>query len=199
LVPVIYASSAAVYGEQNGGPLRENARPRPTSAYGIDKLGGELHAKVSSERYGLPTLGLRFFNIYGPGQRADSSYSGVISIFNQRLANKLPLKIYGTGNQRRDFVYVDDAVAFLRAGMDWLTKSRADAVLNVCTGKAVSILELARTLGTIMRLNPSFEFEPGRVGDIDLSLGDPAGANAALALRATTLLEEGLIRTICQN
>jgi UDP-glucose 4-epimerase len=199
VVPVVYASSAAVYGEQHEGPLRESTCPRPISAYGVDKLGAELHAKISSKRYGLPTLGLRFFNIYGPGQRADSLYSGVITVFNQRLIEKLPLKIYGTGNQRRDFVYVDDAVAFLRAAMAWLTKSRADAVLNVCTGRAVSILELARILGAIAGLDPSFEFEPGRVGDVDSSLGDPAGATATLALRATTSLEEGLMRTICEN
>ena len=198
-VPVVYASSAAVYGEHNEGPLRESACPRPISAYGVDKLGAELHARISSKRYGLPALGLRFFNIYGPGQRVDSLYSGVISVFIQRLVDKLPLKIHGTGNQQRDFVYVDDAVAFLRAGMAWLTKSRADAVLNVCTGRAISILALARTLGAIARLDPSFEFEPGRAGDVDSSLGDPAGASATLALRALTSLEEGLLRTHCEN
>jgi UDP-glucose 4-epimerase len=198
-IPVVYASSAAVYGEQNGGPLRESAYPRPLSAYGVDKSEAERHARISSKRYGLPTLGLRFFNIYGPGQRADSLYSGVISIFSQRLVDKLPLKIFGTGNQQRDFVHVDDAVAFLRAGMAWLTKSRTDAVLNVCTGRAISILELARTLGAIARLDPSFEFQPARIGDVDSSLGDPAGAIATLGLRTTTALEEGLIRTICAN
>ena len=195
-VPVVYASSAAVYGEQDGGPLRESACPRPLSAYGVDKLRAERHARISSKRLGLPTLGLRFFNIYGPGQRTDSPYSGVISIFSQRLADKLPLKIFGTGNQQRDFVHVDDAVAFLRAGMAWLTKSRADAVLNVCTGRAISILNLARTLSAIGRLDPSIEFQPGRIGDVNSSLGDPAGAIATLGLRTTTSLEEGLIRTL---
>ena len=109
----------------------------------------------------------------------------------------MPLKIFGTGNQQRDFVHVDDAVAFLRAGMVWLTKSRADAVLNVCTGQAISILNLARTLSAIGRLDPSIEFQPGGVfGDVNSSLGDPAVAIATLGLRTSTSLEEGLIRTL---
>jgi UDP-glucose 4-epimerase len=198
-VPVVYASSAAVYGEQNEGPLRESACPRPISGYGVDKLGAERHARLSSKRYGLPTLGLRFFNIYGPGRRTDSPDSGVIAIFSQRLADRLPVKIQGSGNQRRDFVHVDDAVAFLRAGMAWLTRTRADAVLNVCTGRAISILELARTLGALARLEPSFEFEPARAGDIDSSFGDPSAANATLGLSATISLEEGLSRTISRR
>jgi UDP-glucose 4-epimerase len=195
-VPVVYASSAAVYGEQTEGPLRESVCPRPLSAYGVDKLEAELQARSSSERHGLPTLGLRFFNIYGPGQGTDS---GVIPAFTRRLIEKRPLRIHGTGNQRRDFVYIDDAVGFLRAGMVWLTRSREAAVLNVCTGRATSIVELAQTLGAVARLELTLEFQPGRAGDIDSSLGDPAAANAILALRATTSLEEGLVRTICED
>ena len=112
-VPVVYASSAAVYGQQAALPLDETARPAPLSAYGADKLGCEQHAKVAGHVHGLPTMGLRFFNVFGPRQDPSSPYSGVISIFCDRLRQGLPVRLYGDGGQTRDFIYVGDVVAAL--------------------------------------------------------------------------------------
>src|SRR6201996_6028020 len=116
-IPVVYASSAAVYGDATDGPIAETAPCRPLSAYGADKYGFELHARVPSHVHGIPTVGLRFFNVYGPRQDPKSPYSGVISIFCERIAGGLPIAIYGDGQQTRDFVYVADVVRALLAAM----------------------------------------------------------------------------------
>jgi UDP-glucose 4-epimerase len=189
-VPVVYASSAAVYGNPNILPLPEDAPLQPTSAYGADKLGSELHARVASSVHGVPTLGLRFFNVYGPRQDPASPYSGVISIFADRLARGLPITIHGDGQQVRDFVYVADVVRHLVAGMS--RASVAGEVLNVCTGRPTTIRELAHTtahlFGGHARLLPG----PARAGDIRVSVGNPRRATAALGISAAIGLEQGL-------
>ncbi len=112
-IPVVYASSAAVYGDAATIPIAETEPRTPLSAYGADKYGCELHARVASHVHGIPTIGLRFFNVYGPRQDPKSPYSGVISIFCERIAAGLPIKIYGDGQQTRDFIYVADVVQAL--------------------------------------------------------------------------------------
>ena len=112
-VPVVYASSAAVYGDNPDAPLAETARPAPLMAYAVDKLGCELHATVASRVHGVPTTGFRLFNVYGPGQDASSPYSGVISIFIDRILSGRPIEVHGDGESVRDFVFVKDAVRFL--------------------------------------------------------------------------------------
>jgi UDP-glucose 4-epimerase len=105
-IPVVFASSAAVYGGNPDIPLSEDATPRPLSAYGADKLGCELHGSVASHVHRVPTCGLRFFNVYGPRQDPTSPYSGVISIFCNRLKARRGITVYGDGHQTRDFIYV---------------------------------------------------------------------------------------------
>ncbi len=191
-VPVAYASSAAVYGDQGEGPIREDAPLRPRTAYGADKLASELHAFVAAAVHGVPTLGFRFFNVYGPRQDPSSPYSGVISLFAARLAAGRPLGIHGDGGQTRDFVFVADVVEHLLRAVAAAGPPRA-LVLNVCTGRATSILDLAGMLGVAMgRGAPALEFGPARRGDIRASLGDPAAAQSALGCVAATRLEEGL-------
>ncbi|MGB0629949.1 MAG: NAD-dependent epimerase/dehydratase family protein, partial [Alphaproteobacteria bacterium] len=131
-VPVVYASSAAVYGDNEDMPLTEDAETRPLTAYGADKLGCEQHARVAGTVHGVPTTGFRFFNIYGPRQDPGSPYSGVISIFADRLQAGDVATIFGDGEQVRDFVYVGDCVRFVIAGMEDAS-TEAD-VFNVCTG-----------------------------------------------------------------
>ena len=114
---MVYASSAAVYGDCQTIPIQETAERRPLSAYGADKYGCELHAVTATHVHGIPTVGLRFFNIYGPRQDPMSPYSGVISIFCERIRDGAPIQIHGDGAQTRDFVHVSDAVAALLAGM----------------------------------------------------------------------------------
>jgi UDP-glucose 4-epimerase len=197
-VPVVYASSAAVYGDQGEGPIREDGAPlRPRTAYGADKLASELHARVAAEVHGVPTLGFRFFNVYGPRQDPSSPYSGVISLFAGRLAAGQAISVHGDGRQTRDFVFVADVVEHLLAGMALLRRDAAAPqahVLNVCTGRATAILDLAGLLGEALGQGsrPAMSFGAARAGDIRASLGDPVAATAALGCTAATPLEAGL-------
>ena len=131
-IPVVYASSAAVYGDNSEVPLHEESAIKPLSAYGADKYGSELHAFVASNVHMVPTRGFRFFNVYGPRQDPKSPYSGVIAIFAEKLARRQTITIFGDGGQSRDFIYVGDVVRHLIAGME--NASQGAAVYNVCTG-----------------------------------------------------------------
>ena len=188
-VPVVYASSAATYGEQVQFPIRETAPRAPTTAYGADKLGCELHAAVAGG-FGVPTAGLRFFNVYGPRQDPKSPYSGVISIFADRLSRGLPITVFGDGNQVRDFVHVSDVVRHL---VEAMRIASPDApVFNVCTGKPTSIRALAGTLRTLLGATAEIQWADARPGDIRASLGCPKAATAALGVAATVSVEDGL-------
>ena len=193
-IPVVYASSAAVYGEQETLPITENAPKNPLSAYGADKLGCEQQAKVAGHVHGVPTLGLRFFNVYGPRQDPKSPYSGVISIFCDRLSAREPVTIFGDGSQTRDFIYVADIVAGLLAAMDKADVSAP--VLNLCTGQPTSVLELARQVAALCNAPHAPGHAPPRSGEIRESVGSPARARAMLGLGAPTPLREGLAATL---
>lgn len=192
-IPVVYASSAAVYGAAAISPLEEDAVARPISGYGADKLGCELHARVAGWVHGVPTLGLRFFNVFGPRQDPGSPYSGVISIFCDRIAEGRPVSIQGDGGQTRDFVFVEDVVAALIRGM--ALASPAAPVLNVCTGRAVSVLQLARLVAGACGTLLSIGYAPARPGDIRHSVGSPRRAREA-GLPPPAPLEEGLGKVI---
>src|SRR5205814_1918412 len=144
-IPVVYASSAAVYGNHEQLPIEESAPVEPKSPYAVDKYGSELHARIASQLHHIPTVGLRFFNVYGPRQDPRSPYSGVISIFAERLLRGEPIEIFGDGSQTRDFVFVRDVVAALIAAMKRAEESPAPlcAVYNVCTGTETSIMAMA--------------------------------------------------------
>ncbi len=195
-LPVVYASSAAVYGDNPAVPLRETATLAPLSAYGADKLGSELHARVAWSAHKVPTRGLRFFNVYGPRQDPSSPYSGVIAIFADRLMRDEGIRIYGDGAQSRDFIYVADVIAHLLAAMSGL-KAEAQ-VVNVCTGRATTVLELAEIIAQIAGRKPRIEHAAPRIGDIRTSIGDPAAAIALLGLRATVAVGDGLRRTLAR-
>ena len=193
-IPVVYASSAAVYGDNPQIPLGEAAATHPLSAYGADKLGGELHARAAWVTHRLPTTGLRFFNVYGPRQDPLSPYSGVISIFIDRMRENRALDVFGDGEQLRDFIYVADITAYLIAAM---AQTGAGArVFNLCTGRATSVLELAATIGDILGHAPKLRHGPARAGDIRRSIGDPAAAVKAFGFAAPTDLRSGLSRTL---
>ncbi len=208
-VPVVYASSAAVYGGI-AGIAREDAVPVPLTAYGADKLGSELHARVATLVHGVPTLGLRFFNVYGPRQDPRSPYSGVISLFADAIGAGRPVRIHGDGQQSRDFVFVADVVAHLVAAMARLGETRLGeaqlgenrpgesmpTVLNVCTGEETSVLQLADALGEACSRAAAIIHCPARPGDIRRSVGSPALAIASLAVQARMPLREGLAATL---
>ncbi|MDE2006047.1 MAG: NAD-dependent epimerase/dehydratase family protein [Rhodospirillales bacterium] len=189
-VPVVYASSAAIYGDCPNQPIREDAPARPLSAYGADKLGSELHAAVATGVFAVPTVGLRFFNVYGPRQDPASPYSGVISIFAARLRRGEPVELHGDGCQTRDFIHVGDVVAALRAAMARLPPGAP--VFNVCTGIGTTIRDLAEALAALHGRRAAIRAAPARPGDIRGSVGDPAAARATLGLGAPVGLRAGL-------
>jgi UDP-glucose 4-epimerase len=193
-VPVVYASSAAVYGDNPALPLGEDAATRPLSAYGADKLGCELHARVARHVHGVPAIGFRFFNVFGPRQDPKSPYSGVISIFCDRLRAGRKVTIFGDGKQTRDFVYVGDVVRALLAGME---RRPADpAVFNVCTGQGTSVLDLAGVIAWLCGVELEVAFAEPRAGEIRASLGDPRRTAEHLGVVAETDLGTGLARTL---
>jgi UDP-glucose 4-epimerase len=196
-LPVVYASSAAVYGNV-AGIADENLRGAPRTAYGADKLGSELHAAAGWGVHGVPSFGLRFFNVYGPRQDPSSPYSGVISIFADRIARGAPITIHGDGSQTRDFVYVADVVAHLLAAMAALRNSPGAHVANVCTGRETSVLQLAETLAAVTGQPLSVTHGPARAGDISRSVGDPALATRLLGVSTASTLAEGLALTTGQ-
>lgn len=193
-VPVVYASSAAVYGDNASMPLNESEYLRPLTAYGADKLGCELHARVGTLIHQVPTTGFRFFNVYGPRQDPASPYSGVISIFADRIMANQPVTVFGGGRQVRDFVYVGDVVRFLIAGMEQCDDQAQ--VFNVCTGTTTTILQLAKTLASIIGTVSRIENGPPRPGDIRISFGDPGKALRTLGIETKTALGDGLKITV---
>jgi UDP-glucose 4-epimerase len=193
-LPVVYVSSAAIYGDNQDVPLSEDARPKPLTAYGADKLGCELHARVAHEVHNVSTTGFRFFNIFGPRQDPASPYSGVISIFADRIRAGQPLTIHGDGEQTRDFVFVRDAVRFLLMGMERLP---ADPdVFNVCRGTGTSINALADILFRVAGKSVVVHHADPRHGDIRLSVGDPSHARTDLGMVVETEIEDGLRVTL---
>jgi UDP-glucose 4-epimerase len=201
-IPVVYASSAAVYGQNLNVPLSETSAVRPVSAYGADKLGSEQHGLVAWHVHGVPTCGLRFFNVYGPRQDPASPYSGVISIFCDRISAGRGITIFGDGGQSRDFVFVGDVVRALLAAMEHTTTGAH--VYNVCTGRPTTIAEMAETIASTLEITPEITYAPPRQGDIRVSCGDPSEARAALGFDARTRFADGLVRTLltfpmCRN
>ena len=188
--PVVYASSAAVYGDCQTIPIDETADRSPLSAYGADKLGCELHARVASHVHGIPAVGLRFFNVYGPRQDPKSPYSGVISIFCQRIGDGAPIAIFGDGSQTRDFVHVSDVVKALLAAM--ALRPDDAPVFNVCTGHATSVLNLAHLIADLAGKPLNHSFQPPRAGEIRHSLGNPARLRATLHAADPVQLRTGL-------
>ncbi len=194
-IPVVYASSAAVYGDVATMPLSEAGLVRPISAYGADKFGCELHGRVGGLVHGVPNIGLRFFNVFGPRQDPKSPYSGVISIFAGRLVAGEALTVFGDGGQVRDFIYVGDVVGALLAALA-KADARAPEVFNVCTGRETSVLALATLMSELHGIEPRIAFAPPRAGDIRISIGDPSKAKSKLNHEARVTLRDGLATTL---
>jgi UDP-glucose 4-epimerase len=193
-VPIVYASTAAVYGNNGPAPAGEDSCAMPISAYGADKRGCEMHAHAAGLAYGLRTVGLRFFNIYGPRQDPRSPYSGVIAIFLDRLRRGEPVEIFGDGKQVRDFTYVADAVAALKQAMPKATA--AAPLFNVCTGNGIAVRRLAETIADLCQTELVTYHRPPRRGEIPVSIGDPRRAAEQLGFVARTNLPKGLALTL---
>ena len=192
-IPVVYASSAAVYGDAPV-PIAETAPKAPLSAYGADKFGCELHARVASHVHGIPNVGLRFFNVYGPRQDPKSPYSGVISIFCERIAAGLPISIFGDGQQTRDFVYVTDVIRALLAAM--ALKPADSPVFNVCTGIPTSVAGLADLIAELAGKPLRAHTKPPRAGELRHSRGQLDAADSILGTRGRVALRTGLTEVL---
>ncbi len=194
-IPVVYTSSAAVYGNCPTIPTSESVNIAPLSAYGVDKYACDLHGRVAWDVHGVPNIGLRPFNVYGPRQDPHSPYSGVISIFTNRILAGLPITIFGDGGQVRDFVYVADAVKAFIASMENLAikvhHSGHDEI-NICTGKFTSINKLADIISEISGIRAQYIYASPRTGDIRISIGDPSRLLSRLGIKLNIALEEGL-------
>jgi len=190
---VVFASSCAVYGDLPGLPKTENMATRPLSPYAASKLHGETYACLYSDLYGLETVCLRYFNVYGPRQDPSSPYSGVISIFmNKAARGELPT-IYGDGEQYRDFVYVADVVqANLQAAF---RQGNAGAVVNVGTGGSVTISQLWRHIAKLAGVEGEPGRAPERPGDIRESIADISQTREVLGYEPKCSLFEGLEET----
>jgi UDP-glucose 4-epimerase len=193
-IPVVYASTAAVYGDGGAVSLGEKRPIAPLSAYGVDKRACELHARIAGSVHGIPTVGLRFFNLYGTRQDPGSPYSGVIAIFAERLARGEPVEIYGDGLQVRDFTYVGDAVSALCRALQ--AASTGAAVFDVCTGKGTTVQVLAETMASLYQTELVIFHRPPRSGEVRVSIGDPRRAAEQLGFTAETALADGLANTL---
>jgi len=190
---VVLASSCAVYGDDPHLPKREDLPPAPRSPYAVQKLTGELYARLYNDLYSLPTVSLRYFNVYGPRQDPSSPYSGVISIFMTRAAADLPATLYGDGRQTRDFIFVRDVVAAnLRAAV---APHAGGGIFNVGTGRQVQIDRLWEMIGCLAECRRAPRFEAERVGDIRASVADTRLSAEGLSFEAAYPLEEGLSDT----
>lgn len=185
---IVCSSSAAPFGEAQAERIDEAHPQQPESFYALSKMSAERYAVLASSLLGLPTVCLRYFNVYGlPLSR--SEYAGVISIFLDRLRKDEPLVIYGDGSQNRDFIYVKDVVvANLLAGVN----GTPGAIYNIGTGTPTTVLELAHLMSELAGRAPRIEFLPARAGEIQHSVAAIGGARAALGFEPAYSLRSGL-------
>src|SRR5215469_2703383 len=193
---VIYAASSSAYGDTPTLPKHEAMRPDPISPYAVAKLASE-HYMISFFRcYGLETVCLRYFNIFGPRQDPSSPYSGVLAKFiTQMLRGEQPT-VYGDGEQSRDFTYIDNAVEANLLACKAPAERVAGQVFNTATGRRVSLNETFRLLRGLTSYNGQLHYGPERGGDIKHSLADISKTEAALGYKPIVDFEEGLKRTV---
>jgi len=190
----IYAGSSSVYGESRERAKREDMAPAPLSPYAVEKLVGEHYLRVFAGLYGMETLTLRYFNVFGPRQDPGSPYSGVISLFATALLQGKTPVIYGDGRQTRDFTYVANVVdGNLRA---LRARGLRGQVVNLATGRGISLRELLRALGGETGCSVLANHRPARPGDIRHSLADVRRARKLLGYTPRVDFEAGLRRTV---
>jgi UDP-glucose 4-epimerase len=194
---LVFSSTCAVYGDEPTLPKTERMPPAPQSPYAISKLAAEGYCKFFTGVHGLETVILRYFNVYGPRQDPSSAYSGVISIFVNKLSQGTAPLIYGDGEQSRDFVFVADVT---RANLIASTHpTAAGHIFNIGTGRPATINRLFKALCTIFNCNVQPTYRPARPGDIRHSYADPGAALAGLGWSAQVPLEEGLRRLVANT
>jgi len=189
---VIYASSSSVYGDTPALPKTEKMAPNPLSPYAVSKLAGEYYCSVFTDVFHLPTVALRYFNVYGPRQDPSSEYAAVIPRFIMNVLNDNPPIVYDDGNQTRDFTFIDDVIhANILAA-----ESDATGVFNAAGGKRISINELAKTVMVLCNKELEIVYEEIRPGDIKHSLSDISKAKEEFGYYPRFDIKNGLKETI---
>ena len=187
---VVFACSAAVYGEEPELPKREAMAPLPIAPYGVEKITGEYYLGVFNKLYGVETVSLRYFNVFGPRQDPCSPYSGVISVFVDRVLKGVTPRVFGDGQQCRDFVFVANVVdANLLAGR---VASAAGRCYNIGCGQRTTLNDLLRILGRLTGQEVHPEYDEARAGDIRESVADISRARRELGYEPVISVEEGL-------
>jgi len=192
---LVFSSSSSVYGDTPVLPKREDMLPMPLSPYALSKLAGEHYGRMFHTLYGLKTFSLRYFNVFGPRQDPGSHYAAVIPLFINAFRQGRQPVIYGDGEQTRDFTFVDDVVsANLACGR--APEEAAGGVYNVARGDRISVNQLARAIGRIMKVEVRPEYQPARAGDVRDSQADSTQARRRLDWSPSVTLEDGLRRTV---
>jgi nucleoside-diphosphate-sugar epimerase len=191
---LVYAASASAYGDDPIQPKTEDMPANPLSPYALQKHVGESYCQMFTRYYNLPTVAIRYFNVFGPRQRPTSPYSGVLSLFIEAALSGTTATIYGDGGQTRDFTYIDDVVdGVLRAVA---APDAPGEVINVATGGRISINDAWARLGSILGPLPDPIYQPARAGDLRHSQADIGKAARLLGYAPRVAFEEGLLRTV---
>ncbi|MGH2691708.1 MAG: NAD-dependent epimerase/dehydratase family protein [Actinomycetota bacterium] len=193
---VVYASSSSVYGGATELPTPESAPTTPRSPYAVTKLAGEHYCRVFWELYGLETVSLRYFNVYGPRQRPDSAYAAVIPLFVDALLHRRPPIVHGDGRQSRDFTFVADAVAANLAAAGVPAARCGGRTYNIAGGRSVSLLEMLDLLARIVGWSAAPEHVEPRPGDVRHTRAQVSAARRDLGHEPAVAFEEGLARTV---
>jgi nucleoside-diphosphate-sugar epimerase len=190
----VYASSSSVYGDSKTLPKKEDMAPNPISPYAVSKLGGEHYCSVFAKSFGLSTVSLRYFNVFGPKQDPASQYAAVIPRFIKRLNGRKKPIIFGDGTQTRDFTYVKNVVLANELAME--SKNGAGESLNIASGERHSLNALVRGLNGLLGVRMAPAYGETREGDIKHSLADIAKAGRVLGYKPRWDFEEGLTETV---
>ena len=191
---IIYAASSSAYGDQPTQPKRETMLPAPLSPYALNKLVGEYYARVFYESYGLATISLRYFNVFGPHQDPSSQYAAAISAFVSAILRGEQPMVYGDGEQTRDFTHIDNVVeANMLAAA---AKTTQGQVINIACGQSVTINQVITTINRLLGTDLTPQYAPPRAGDIKHSLADITLAREVIGYEPHLMFEDGLARAI---
>jgi nucleoside-diphosphate-sugar epimerase len=193
---IIYAASSSAYGDQPVLPSKESMRPMPISPYAVQKLTGEYYMSSYWQVYGLETVSLRYFNVFGPRQGADSPYSGVLAKFIQQMLEGTRPTIFGNGEQGRDFTYIDNVVSANLLACAAPAARVAGKVFNVACGGQHTLKDMYRLLAKLIGYQLPPIYAPSRTGDILNSQADISAAAEAFGYRPLIAVDEGLERTV---
>jgi nucleoside-diphosphate-sugar epimerase len=193
---IVYAASSSAYGNQPGFPRVETMKPEPIAPYPVQKLAGELYMQSYARVYGMETVCLRYFNIFGPRQAPDSPYSGVIAKWALGMLRNEPCSIQGDGEQSRDFTYIANAVSANLLALAAPAERIAGRVFNIACGSHMTLNEVYGILAELTGYAQTPQHTEARAGDIRMSLADVSAAREAFGYEPLITVREGLVRTV---